>query len=140
MKLIFEEIIEIMQKLNEKPERTILEELKDDTLEMYNKNKGKDKETFEDNFDELENIINTGGFGTPKTSESGKEFEIETDSDLEIEVINPIINPLINMAIIKVRKFNGDNMDLEDWLYEIERAMVANGTANNAKLNYVAAQ
>src|SRR6266487_5208500 len=140
MELIFEEIIEIMRKLNEEPERTILEELEDDTLEMYNKDKGKDKDTFEDNFDELENIINTGGFGTPKTSESEKEFEIETDSDLEIEVINPIIDPLINMATIKVRKFDGDNMDPEDWLYEIERAMVANGTANNAKLNYVTAQ
>ena len=129
-----------MQKLNEKPERTILEELEDDTLEMYNKDKGKDKETFEDNFDELENIINTGGFGTPKTSEFEKEFEIETDSDLEIEIINPIIDPLINMATTKVRKFDGDNMDPEDWLYEIERAMIANGTANNAKLNYVTAQ
>ena len=140
MKLIFEEIIKVMQKLNEEPERTILEELEDDTLEMYNKDKGKDKETFEDNFDELENIINTGGFGTPKTSEFEKEFEIETDSDLEIEIINPIIDPLINMATTKVRKFDGDNMDPEDWLYEIERAMVANGTAANARLNYVTAQ
>src|SRR6266487_2911012 len=64
MELIFEEIIEIMRKLNEEPERTILEELEDDTLEMYNKDKGKDKEAFEDNIDELENIINTGGFDT----------------------------------------------------------------------------
>src|SRR5256884_162648 len=140
MELIFEEIIKVMQKLNEKTERTILEELEDDTLEMYNKDKGKDKEMFEDNFDELENIINTGGFGTPKTSEFEKEFEIETDSDLEIEIINPIIDPLINMATTKVRKFDGDNMDPEDWLYEIERAMIVNGTANNAKLNYVTAQ
>src|SRR5437588_4267940 len=140
MKLNFEKIIEIIQKLNEEPERTILEELEDDTLEMYNKDKGKDKETFEDNIDELENIINTGGFSTPKTSESEKEFEIETDSDLEIEVINPIIDPLINMATIKVRKFDGDNIDPEDWLNEIERAIIVNGTVDNAKVNYVAAQ
>src|SRR5437763_4000996 len=114
MEPIFEEIIEIMQKLNEEPERIILEELEDDTLEIYNKDKGKDKEMFEDNIDELENIINTGGFSTPKTSESEKEFEIEIDSNLEIEVINPIINPLINM-VTKVRKFDGDNIDPEDW-------------------------
>src|SRR5437763_1428123 len=136
MKLIFIEIIEIMRKLNEEPERTILEELEDNTLEMYNKDKGKDKETFEDNIDELENIINTGGFGTPKTSESEKEFEIETDSDSEIEVIDPIIN----IATVKVRKFNGDNIDPEDWLNEIEQAIVTNGTGNNAKVNYAAAQ
>src|SRR5437763_5358471 len=31
-------------------------------------------------------------------------------------------------------------MDPEDWLYEKERTMIANGTANNVKLNYVTAQ
>src|SRR5205823_1255083 len=96
--------------------------------------------TFEDNIDELENIINTGGFDTPKISESEKEFEIETDSDSEIEVIDPIINPLINMATVKVRKFDGDNIDPEDWLNEIEQAIVTNGTGENAKVNYAAAQ
>src|SRR5256885_1650261 len=64
MEPVFEEIDKIIRELwEEKEETTLLEELKNNTEETYNK-KGKDRETYEDEItefeDPVENIINMG--------------------------------------------------------------------------------
>ena len=83
MESVFEEIDRIIRELwEEKEETTLLEELKNNTEETYNK-KGKDRETYEDEItefeDPVENIINMGDFGIPKTS------DLDLDSDLDSE-------------------------------------------------------
>src|SRR5436309_15586687 len=120
MNSVFEEIDRLVQKLNKRQEEiTILEELENDIENTDNRKgkmeKGKEKEILEDEFDEFENVINRSGFGHLKNSESKKESqEIETESESEEEPL--IVNPLVNMelSIIKVRKFNGENIDQED--------------------------
>src|SRR2546423_6081309 len=62
MNSVFEEIDELVQKLNEEQEKTtLLEELEDDIKNIQDEkrktDKGKGKEILEDNFDEFENII-----------------------------------------------------------------------------------
>src|SRR5438045_7684130 len=76
MEPVFEEIDRIIRELwEEKEKTTLLEELKNNTEETYNK-KGKGRETYEDEItefeDPVENIINMGDFGIPKTSDSEK--------------------------------------------------------------------
>src|SRR5436853_3056298 len=78
MEPVFEEIDRIIRELcEEKVEITLLEELKNNTEETYNK-KEKGRETYEDEItefeDPVENIINMGDFGIPKTSDSKKQF------------------------------------------------------------------
>jgi len=73
MEPVFEEIDRIIRELwEEKEETTLLEELKNNMEETYNK-KGKGRETYEDEItefeDPVENIINMGDFGIPKTSD-----------------------------------------------------------------------
>ena len=120
MNSIFEEIDELIQKLNEEQEKTtLLKELKDDIEntqdEKRKTDKGKGKEILEDDFDEFENIINRGGFDLSKTSESEKESqesESESESEEELLIINPVVDMALN--IILVRKFNRENIDPED--------------------------
>src|SRR5437762_9682833 len=89
MEPVFEEIDRIIRELWEKKEETtLLEELKNNTEEMYNK-KEKGRETYEDEItefeDPVENIINMGDFGIPKTSDSKKDLDLDLDSDLDSE-------------------------------------------------------
>src|SRR2546430_663477 len=130
MEPVFEEIDRIIRELwEEKDEITLLEELKNNTEETYNK-KGKGRETYEDEItefeDPVENIINMGDFGIPKTSDSEKDSEkgfgeseeesqeleseeienySESESEEELVIVNP---PAVNMAlnIIQVDSFN----------------------------------
>src|SRR6266480_6323157 len=102
MNSVFEEIDELIQKLNEEQEKiTLLEELEDDIEntqdEKRKTDKGKGKEILEDNFDEFENIINRSGFDLSKTSESEKESqESETESESEEEPL--VINPMVDIT------------------------------------------
>src|SRR5256885_3582108 len=117
MNSVFEEIDKLVQELNERQ-----------------------KEILEDEFDEFENVINRSGFGPLKNSESKKESqELETESESEEEPL--IVNPLVNMAlsIIKVRKFNGKNIDPEDWLQEFIRAAAPNQWGDDVKVDFAAA-
>src|SRR5213082_3551826 len=87
MEPVFEEIDKIIRELwEEKEEITLLEELKNNTKETYNK-KGKGRETYEDEItefeDPVENIINMGDFGIPKTSDSKKDLDLDSDLDSE---------------------------------------------------------
>src|SRR5437762_3083959 len=155
MEPVFEEIDRIIRELWEKKEETtLLEELKNNTEEMYNK-KGKGRETYEEEItefeDPVENIINMGDFGIPKTSDldlnldldsdSEKEFreseeesqeleseEVENYSESESEEELVIVNPPVNMAlnIIQVENFDGENVDAERWLKKFTRAATAN--------------
>src|SRR5437763_4280611 len=81
MEPVFKEIDRIIRELwEEKEETTLLEELKNNTEETYNK-KEKGRETYEEKItefeDPVENIINMGDFGVPKTS------DLDLDSDSE---------------------------------------------------------
>src|SRR3954469_5996452 len=132
MNSVFEEIDELIQKLNGEQEKTtLLEELEDDIKNIQDEkrktDKGKGKEILEDNLDKFENIINRGGFDLSKTSESEKESQ-ESESESESEEEPLVINSLVDMAlnIIRVNDFNGENIDPEDWLQEFERAATAN--------------
>src|SRR5436305_1005875 len=159
MEPVFEEIDRIIRELwEEKEETTLLEKLKNNTKETYNK-KGKGRETYEDEItefeDPVENIINMGDFGIPKTSDldldldsdsekefgSEKEFaeseeesqeleseEVENYSERESEEELVIVNPPVNMAlnIIPVESFDGGNVDAEGWLQKFTRVAVAN--------------
>src|SRR3989440_6409760 len=64
----------------------LLKELKNNTEETYNK-KGKGRETYEDEItefeDPVENIINMGDFGIPKTSGSEKDSEKGSEKQFE---------------------------------------------------------
>src|SRR3989441_1515858 len=87
MKPVFEEIDRIIRELwEEKEETTLLEELKNNTEETYNK-KEKGRETYEDEItefeDPVENIINMGDFGIPKRSDSKKDLDLDSDLDSE---------------------------------------------------------
>src|SRR5256714_6773851 len=145
MNSVFEEIDRLVQELNERQEEiTILEELENDIENTDNRKgkteKGKEKEILEDEFDEFENVINRSGFGPLKNSESKKESqELETESESEEEPL--IVNPLVNMAlnIIQVRKFNGENIDPEDWLQEFIRAIAPNQWGDDVKVDFAAA-
>src|SRR5947207_400929 len=171
MEPVFEEIDRIIRELwEEKEETTLLEELKNNTEETYNK-KGKGRETYEDEItefeDPVENIINMGDFGIPKTSgldldsdldsekDSEKEFEeseeesqeleseeVENYSESESEEELVIVNPLINMAlnIIQVENFDGENVDAERWLKKFTRAAIANNWVGDARVGYAAAK
>src|SRR5206468_4611399 len=80
MNTVFEEIDELIWKLNEEQRKsTLLEELEDDIGNTHEKkektDKGKEKETLEDDFDEFENNINKGDFDPSKTLEFEKESE-----------------------------------------------------------------
>src|SRR4051794_28343449 len=145
MNSVFEEIDELIQKLNREREKiTLLEELEDDIESIQDEkrkmDKGKGKEILEDNFDEFENIINRDGFDLSKTSESEKESQ-ESESESESEEEPLVINPLVDMAlnIIRVNDFNGENIDPEDWLQEFERAATANNWGDNVKVNLAVA-
>ena len=121
MNSVFEEIDELVRKLNEEQEKTtLLEELEDDIENIQDEkrktDKGKEKEILEDNFDEFENIINKGGFDLSKTSESEKESQ-ESESESESEEEPLVINPEVDMAlnIVQVNnRFNGENVNLEE--------------------------
>src|SRR5207248_2311113 len=163
MEPVFEEIDRIIRELwEEKEEATLLEELKNNTEETYNK-KGKDRETYEDEItefeDPVENIINMGDFGIPKTSDSKKdsekEFEeseeesqeleseeVENYSESESEEELVIVNPPVNMAlnIIQVENFDGENVDAERWLKKFTRAATANNWVGDARVGYAAAK
>src|SRR6266516_2061013 len=150
MEPVFEEIDRIIRELwEEKDEITLLEELKNNTEETYNR-KGKGRETYEDEItefeDPVENVINMGDFGIPKTSDSEKgsekqfedsekdseeEFgeseeesqeleseEVENYSESESEEELVIVNPPADMAlnIVPIDSFNGENNDAERWL------------------------
>src|SRR3989440_7315555 len=87
MEPVFEEIDKIIRELwEEKDEVTLLEELKNNTEETYNK-KGKERETYEDEItefeDTVENIINMGDFGIPKTSDLEKDSEKDSEKGSE---------------------------------------------------------
>src|SRR3954454_22399783 len=145
MNSVFEEMDELIQKLNEKQEKTtLLEELEDDIKntqdEKRKTDKGKGKEILEDEFDEFENIINRSGFDLSKTSESEKESQ-ESESESESEEEPLVINSLVDMAlnIIRVNDFNRENIDPEDWLQEFEQAATANNWGDNVKVNLAAA-
>src|SRR6266513_4969941 len=89
MEPVVEEIDRIIRKLwKKKEETTLLEELKNNTEETYNK-KGKGRETYEDEItefeDPVENIINMGDFGIPKTSDLNSDLNSDLDSDLDSE-------------------------------------------------------
>src|SRR5437764_11414192 len=110
--------------------------------------KGKEKEILEDDFDEIENVINKGGFDPSKTlefeKESEKEFEKESqesESESEPKEEPLVINPVVDMAlnIIRVNEFNGENIDPEEWLQEFERAAIANNWGGNVKVGLAAA-
>src|SRR5256884_6993039 len=171
MEPVFEEIDRIIRELwEEKEETTLLEELKNNTEETYNK-KGKGRETYEDEIteseDPVENIINMGDFGIPKTSDldldsdldsekdSEKEFEeseeesqeleseeVENYSESESEEELVIVNPPVNMAlnIIQVENFDGENVDAERWLKKFTRAATANNWVGDARVGYAAAK
>src|SRR5256714_57748 len=132
MNSVFEEIDELVQKLNKEQEKTILlEELEDDIENTYDEkgkmDKGKGKEILEDEFDKFENIINRSGFDLSKTSESEKESqesEFESESEEEPLVINSVVNMALN--IIWVNRFNRENIDPEEWLQEFVRTATAN--------------
>src|SRR2546423_10495316 len=139
MEPVFEEIDRIIRELwEEKEETTLLEELKNNTEETYNK-KGKGRETYEKEItefkDPVENIINMGDFGIPKISDSEKDSEKEfgeseeesqeleseevknySESESEEELV--IVNPLETMAlnIIQVENFDRENIDAKRWL------------------------
>src|SRR5437764_242763 len=71
MNSVFEEIDELIWKLNEEQKKTtLLKELEDDIGNTHEKkektDKGKEKEILEDDFDEFENIINKGDFDLSK--------------------------------------------------------------------------
>src|SRR5947199_167910 len=168
---VIEEKNKIKKKLwEEKEETTLLEELKNNTEETYNK-KGKGRETYEEKItefeDPVENIINMGDFGIPKTSDldldsdldsekdSEKEFgeseeesqeleseEVENYSESESEEELVIVNPLVNMAlnIIQVENFDGENVDAERWLKKLTRAATANNWVGDARVGNVAAK
>src|SRR5437763_13338380 len=173
MEPVFEEIDRIIRELwEEKEETTLLEELKNNTEEMYNK-KGKDRETYEEEItefeDPVENIINMGDFGIPKTSDSEKDLDSDLDSEkdsekefveseeesqeLESEEVENyseseseeelvIVNPPVNMAlnIIQVENFDGENVDAERWLKKFTRAATANNWVGDARVGYAAAK
>src|SRR5256885_9553473 len=107
--------------------------------------KEKEKEILEDNFDEFENFINRSGFDLSKTSESEKESEKESqesESESESEEEPLVINPEVDMALNIVRvnnRFNGKNVDPEEWLQEFERVAIANNWDDNDKVNLAAA-
>src|SRR5205823_14760949 len=111
MNSVFEEIDELIWKLNEEQrEITLLEELEDDIRNTHDEkgktDKGKEKEILEDDFDEFENIINKGGFDPSKTLESEKEFEKESqesESESEPEEEPLVINPVVDMALNIIR-------------------------------------
>src|SRR5437764_9717930 len=98
MNSVFEEIDELIRKLNEEQRKTtLLKELEDDIGNTHDEkgktDKGKEKEILEDDFDEFENNINKGGFDPSKTSESEKESEKESqESESESE---PEEEPLV---------------------------------------------
>src|SRR5881394_3062057 len=171
MEPVFEEIDRIIRVLwEEKEETTLLEELKNNTEETFNK-KGKGRETYEEEVTEFEdpvkNIINMGDFGIPKTSDldldldldsekdSEKEFgeseeesqeleseEVENYSESESEEELVIVNPPVNMAlnIIQVENFDGENVDAERWLKKFTRAAIANNWAEDARIGIAAAK
>src|SRR2546429_5667971 len=169
MEPVFEEIDRIIRGLwEEKEETTLLEELKNNTEEMYNK-KGKGRETYEEKItefeDPVENIINMGDFGNPKTSDldsdldsekdSEKEFgeseeesqeleseEVEDYSESESEEELVIVNPPGNMAlnIIQIDSFDGENVDAERWLQKFERAAAANNWTDDNRVKFAAAK
>src|SRR3989442_628943 len=124
-------------------------------------------ETYEDEItefeDPVENIINMGDFGIPKTSgsekdsekDSEKEFgeseeesqeleseEVEDYSESESEEELVIVNPPVNMAlnIIQVDSFNGENVDAERWLQKFTRAAAVNNWVGNARVEFAAAK
>jgi hypothetical protein len=162
MEPIFEEIDRIIRELREKKDEiTLLEELKNNTEENYNR-KGKGRETYEDEItefkDHIENVINMGDFDISKTSGSEKgsekEFgeseeesqeleseEVENYSENESEEELVIVNPPANMAlnIIRVEPFNGENIDAEEWLQKFIRAAAVNNWADDVKVNFAAA-
>src|SRR5436190_6305938 len=87
MEPVFEEIDRIIRELwEEKEKTTLLEELKNNTEETYNK-KEKGRETYEEEItefeDPVENIINMGDFGIPKTSDLDSDLDLEKDSKKE---------------------------------------------------------
>src|SRR5437764_894091 len=89
MEPVFKEIDRIIRELwKEKDEITLLEELKNNTEETYNK-KEKGRETYENEItefeDPVENIINMGDFGIPKISDSKKDLDSDLNSDLDSE-------------------------------------------------------
>src|SRR5438045_5435474 len=169
MEPVFEKIDRIIRELwEEKDEITLLEELKNNTEETYNK-KGKGRETYEDEItefeDPVENIINMGDFGIPKTSDSKKDLDLDSDLDsekefreseeesqeLESEEVENyseseseeelvIVNPPVNMAlnIIQVENFDGENVDAERWLKKFTRAAIANNWVGDDRVGYVA--
>src|SRR5437763_3777250 len=173
MEPVFEEIDRIIRELwEEKEETTLLEELKNNTEETYNK-KGKDRETYEDEItefeDPVENIINMGDFGIPKTSDSEKDLDSDLDSEkdsekefveseeesqeLESEEVENyseseseeelvIVNPLVNMAlnIISVDSFDRENVDAERWLQKFTRIAAANNWTDDNKIKIAAAK
>src|SRR3989440_6647667 len=171
MEPVFEEIDKIIRELwEEKDEVTLLEELKNNTEETYNK-KRKDRETYEDEItefeDPVENIINMGDFGIPKTSDLGSEKDLDSEKDsekgfgeseeesqeLESEEVENyseseseeelvIVNPPVNMAlnIIQVENFDGENIDAERWLKKFTRAAIANNWVEDARVGYAAAK
>src|SRR2546423_1498891 len=120
MNSVFEEIDELIRKLNEEQEKiTLLEELEDDIKntqdEKRKTDKEKGKEILEDNFDKFENIINRGDFDLSKISESEKESQ-ESESESESEEEPLVINPVVDMTrnIIRINRFNRENIDPED--------------------------
>src|SRR5256884_499041 len=131
--------------------------------------KGKGRETYEEEItefeDPVENIINMGDFGIPKTSDLDSDLDLEKDSEKEFgeseeesqeleseEVENyseseseeelVIVNPPVNMAlnIIPVESFDGGNVDAERWLKKFTRAAIANNWVGDARVGYVAAK
>ena len=132
MNSVFEEIDELIQKLNEEQEKvTLLEELEDDIKntqdEKRKTDKEKGKEILEDEFDKFENIINRGDFDLSKISESEKESQ-ESESESESEEEPLVIHPVVDMAlnIVRINRFNRENIDSEEWLQEFVRAATAN--------------
>src|SRR5439155_5977329 len=127
MNSVFEEIDELIQKLNEEQEKTtLLEELKDDIENTQDEkgkmDKGKGKEILEDNFNEFENIINRNGFNLSKTSESEKESqesESESESEKELLVINQEVDMALNIAQVNNR-FNVEDVVSELWIQDFE--------------------
>src|SRR5256884_1821803 len=146
MNSVFEEIDELIQKLNEEQEKiTLLKELEDDIKntqdEKRKTDKGKGKEILEDNFDKFENFINRGSFDLSKTSESEKESQ-ESESESESEEEPLVINPEVDMALNIVRvnnRFNGKNVDPEEWIQEFEQVATANNWDDNDKVSLAAA-
>src|SRR5207248_8183070 len=169
MEPVFEEIDRIIRELwEEKEETTLLEELKNNTEETYNK-KGKGRETYEEEItefeDPVENIINMGDFSIPKTSDLNSDLDSEKDSEKEFEESEEesqeleseevenyseseseedlvIVNPPVNMAlnIIQVENFDRENVDAERWLKKFTRAATANNWVGDARVGYAAAK